>query len=253
MKTQYIIVGFVLLAYLLGCRMSDKQPGVNLQGSKTIQASPSGKEDSMTVENIHWLGQSSIRIEDAGKQIYIDPFRLPDGLPKADYIFITHAHHDHFSPDDIAKIQKEGTVFVAPADIAKELKGAVRLVAPDQTFAIDTLKVTTVPAYNLTKKFHPRSNGWVGYIIVLSNGERVYHAGDTDFIPEMKLVKTDIALLPCGGTYTMDAKEAAEAANAIQPKILIPMHFGGIVGSQSDAETVKKLFKGETVVKAVEK
>jgi L-ascorbate metabolism protein UlaG (beta-lactamase superfamily) len=108
--------------------------------------------------------------------------------------------------------------------------------------------VTTVPAYNLDKKFHPKENKWVGYIITLSNGQKIYHAGDTDFIPEMRDIMTDIAMLPCGGTYTMTAAQAAEAANAFKPKLLIPMHYGSIVGSPADADTVKKLFKGETVI-----
>jgi L-ascorbate metabolism protein UlaG (beta-lactamase superfamily) len=106
----------------------------------------------------------------------------------------------------------------------------------------------TVPAYNLDKKFHPKGNNWVGYIITLSNGQKIYHAGDTDFIPEMRKVITDIALLPCGGTYTMTAQQAAEAANIFKPKVLIPMHWGEVVGSKADAEEVKKLFKGETVI-----
>jgi len=250
MRTHCIIIGVILLLVLFGCGRKEEQPDKTLQ---SLQQPTSGKEATMSVQNIHWLGQSSFRIEDAGKQIYIDPWRLPSGLPKADYIFITHDHHDHFSPDDIAKIQKKETVFIAPEDVAGELTGSVKAVAPNQTLEVDSLKVVTVPAYNLTKQFHPKGNNWVGYIITLSNGVKIYHAGDSDFISEMKSIKADVVLLPCGGTYTMDAKDAAEAANAIQPKILIPMHYGDVVGSEKDAETVKQLFKGETVVKEREK
>jgi L-ascorbate metabolism protein UlaG (beta-lactamase superfamily) len=115
------------------------------------------------------------------------------------------------------------------------------------------LKVTTVPAYNLDKKFHPKENKWVGYIITLSNGQKIYHAGDTDFVPEMREIITDIALLPCGGTYTMTAKQAADAANSFKPKVLIPMHFGEGLGTVKAGEEVKKLFNGETIIKIQEK
>jgi L-ascorbate metabolism protein UlaG (beta-lactamase superfamily) len=203
---------------------------------------------SMDTNHIHWLGHSSFRIEDSTVQIYIDPWKLPEHAPKADIIFITHAHYDHFSPEDIAKIQKDGTLFVAPNDVAAQIKGTVVAVEPEKNYTVGKLKIQTVPAYNIDKKFHPKANRWVGYIITLSNGEKLYHAGDTDFIPEMKNVVTDVAMLPCGGTYTMTAKQAAEAANAFQPKLLIPMHWGSIVGSKADADTVKKLFKGETKI-----
>jgi L-ascorbate metabolism protein UlaG (beta-lactamase superfamily) len=207
----------------------------------------------MNINNIHWLGHASFRIEDGKMEIYIDPWKISEKSPKADIIFVTHSHYDHFSPDDIAKIRKEKTVLVAPKNVAGELQGNIISVEPGKTYEIGPLKVTTVPAYNINKKFHPKENGWVGYIITLSNGEKIYHSGDTDFIPEMKTIITDIAMMPCGGTYTMTAKEMAEAANSFKPKILIPMHWGEIVGSKADAETVKELFKGETVIKEQEK
>jgi L-ascorbate metabolism protein UlaG (beta-lactamase superfamily) len=207
----------------------------------------------MDTKNIHWYGQSAFRIEDDSLQIYIDPFKLPAGLPKADIIFITHAHFDHFSMEDIAKIKMEHTIIVAPKDVASKFGDSAIAVGPGKSYTIGKLKVMTVSAYNLDKKFHPKENKWVGYIITLSNGQKIYHAGDTDFIPEMQEISTDIALLPCGGTYTMTAKQAADAANAFKPKLLIPMHYGSIVGSSADAETVKKLFKGETVIKIQEK
>lgn len=204
----------------------------------------------MKTDHIHWYAQAAFRIEDGGKQIYIDPFMLPSkDLPKADIIFISHAHYDHFSSKDIEKIKKDGTMFVAPKDVATELKGEVKVVAPNQRFELGKLKVKTIPSYNITKNFHPKSNNWVGYVITLSTGETIYHAGDTDFIPEMKTLEVDVALLPCGGTYTMDAKQAADAANAFKPKIVIPMHYGDVVGSDKDAETFKNLFKGQTVIK----
>jgi len=202
----------------------------------------------MEHKHIHWMGQSAFRIEDGATQIYIDPFKLPAGLPKADIIFITHAHFDHFSMEDIAKIKTEHTIIVATKDVASKFGDLVVVVVPSKSYIIGKLKVTTVPAYNLDKKFHPKENKWVGYIITLSNGQNIYHAGDTDFIPEMREISTDIALLPCGGTYTMTATQAADAANSFKPKVLIPMHYGSIVGSSADAETVKRFFKGETVI-----
>lgn len=207
----------------------------------------------MEHKHIHWLGHSAFRIEDGALQIYIDPFKLPAENPKADVIFITHAHYDHFSPEDIARIKKDGTTIFAPKDVAYQIGGTTISVVPGQTYSVGDLKIKTVPAYNLDKKFHPKSNNWVGYIITLSTGQRIYHAGDTDFVPEMRTIVTDVALLPCGGTYTMTAKEAAAAANVFKPRLLIPMHWGSIVGSKNDAEEVKKLFKGETVIKVQEK
>ncbi len=207
----------------------------------------------MEVGNIHWLGHASFRVDDKGKTIYIDPWKLPHNVPKADFIFITHSHYDHFSADDIARIRTADTVIVCTDDVADKVKGNVRKVAPGQSLDVDGLTVTTVAAYNLGKDFHPKSNHWIGYILKLSDGTTLYHAGDTDFTPEMRTLKIDIALLPCGGTYTMGSKEAAKAANTLKPKLLIPMHFGDIVGSVKDAEALKSLFKGDTLIKKPER
>lgn len=208
---------------------------------------------SMNHQHIHWLGHASFRIEDGATQIYIDPWKLPANAPKADVIFITHAHYDHFSKEDIAKIKKEGTAFFAPKDVAYQIKGTVIAVTPGEIYNLGELKVKTVPAYNVGKQFHPKQNNWVGYIISLSTGQKIYHSGDTDVTPELKNVVTDFALLPIGGTYTMTAKEAAEAANAFKPHTVIPMHWGDIVGAQNDADEFKRLFKGVTVVKSPER
>jgi L-ascorbate metabolism protein UlaG (beta-lactamase superfamily) len=202
----------------------------------------------MEHQHIHWLGHASFRIEDNGKQLYIDPWKLPEKTPRADIIFITHGHYDHFSPQDIEKIRKEGTIFVATKDVAKSISGEVVTVVPGETYEVAGLKVETVAAYNLSKQFHPKQNGWVGYCITLSTGQRIYHAGDTDSTPEMRRVHCDIAFLPCGGKYTMDAKEAAAAANIFKPKAVVPMHWGDIVGSKEDVEEFRKAFKGTTIV-----
>lgn len=207
----------------------------------------------MEYKHIHWYGQSAFRIEDGTMQIYIDPYKLPENLPKADVIFITHAHYDHFSVEDINKIKTGHTIIVAPKDVASKFEDSTVAVVSGKSYTIGKLNVTAVPAYNLDKKFHPKQNKWVGYIITLSSGQKIYHAGDTDFIPEMRDIITDIAMLPCGGTYTMTAKQTAEAANTFHPKLLIPMHYGSVVGSLADADTVKKLFKGETIIMTEEK
>jgi L-ascorbate metabolism protein UlaG (beta-lactamase superfamily) len=211
-------------------------------------------EAPMSVDHIHWLGHASFRIDDGAARVYIDPWKLAGGAPKADVILITHAHFDHFSAEDIARIEQPTTVFVAPADVAAKLKAKHVIAAePGGSYTAGPVKVTAVPAYNTNKDFHPKANHWVGYIVTLSNGQRVYHSGDSDATPEMKKVETDVALMPCGGTYTMTAAEMAAAANEFKPAVLIPMHWGDIVGSKADADQVAKAFKGQTVIKTVER
>ncbi len=199
------------------------------------------------LNSIKWYGHASIMIK-AEKIIYIDPFELSSGTEKADIILITHEHYDHFSPEDIKKIQKENTVIVSTSDVIAKVKEEKKEISPGKELEIYGVKIKAVPAYNIDKRFHPKERNWVGYIVEV-NGVSVYHAGDTDFIPEMKnLGKIDIAFLPVGGTYTMNAKEAAQAANTISPKVAIPIHWGSIVGSEMDAETFKKEFKGNVVI-----
>ncbi len=207
----------------------------------------------MKTDHIHWLGHASFRLDDGAVRVYIDPWKLATGAPRADVILITHAHYDHYSAEDIAKIETPATVFVAPADVASQLKKKhVITAAPGGSYQAGSVKVTAVAAYNTSKDFHPRANGWVGYVVTLSDGQRIYHAGDTDVTPEMKGVQADIALMPCGGTYTMAAADVAAAANALKPAVVIPMHWGDIIGARRDAEAVAKAFKGQTVVLPVE-
>jgi L-ascorbate metabolism protein UlaG (beta-lactamase superfamily) len=195
---------------------------------------------SPLLRGIHWLGHDGFRIEGAGKVVYLDPYRVAGDPPRADLILVSHDHYDHCSPEDVARLAGPGTVIAAPASCAGKLGGRVTVVRAGETHTLGGVTVETVPAYNLNKRFHPRANGGVGYILTL-DGRRIYHAGDTDFIPEMRALAVDVALVPVGGTYTMTAAEAAEAVNAFRPKIAVPMHFGSVVGTEVDAREFKRL------------
>ncbi|HUT16321.1 MAG TPA: MBL fold metallo-hydrolase [Anaerolineae bacterium] len=187
------------------------------------------------LEGITWLGHASFKISAPEGVIYIDPWRLKDPEP-ADLILITHEHHDHFSADDVEKTRDADTAFVVTAAVAAQLQGDVRTVKAGDTVEVKGVAIEVVPAYNLRKHFHPQSAGGIGFILIV-RGRRVYHAGDTDAIPEMADIQADVVLLPVGGKYTMDASEAARVANAIKPKMAVPMHWGaGVIGTRADAE-----------------
>jgi len=202
--------------------------------------------EMVMVENIKWLGHDSFLIN-GNILIYIDPWKLPDGSPKADIILVTHDHFDHCSPADIAAIQKNETEIICPPDSEGKLSGKIHIIAPGDSLTVKGIKIEAVPAYNTDKNFHPKAKNWVGYIITVG-GVRIYHAGDTDFIPEMSDIDTDIALLPVSGTYVMTAKEAVQAAEAVGAKINIPMHYGDIVGSDADAEYFKRHAPGKVII-----
>lgn len=191
------------------------------------------------LEKIKWLGHATVQIKN-DKVIYIDPWKLRGTEEQADIILITHDHYDHCVPEDVAKIQGEKTIIVTTADCAQKLSGDVRVIAPGQRLIVEGVEVEAIPAYNLDKDFHPQTNGWVGFIVNIG-GQRIYHAGDSDFTPEMGQIQADIVLLPVGGTYTMTAEEAAQAANAIGPRYAIPIHYGTIVGSEKDAQKFQEL------------
>lgn len=201
------------------------------------------------LENIQVLCHSSIKINE-GKVIYFDPFKINKQYNDADIIFITHDHYDHYSEEDIDKVIKPDTTIVIPEGMqVKLLKKGVKnsniiTVEPEKTYVVEGLKFETIPAYNVNKAFHPKDNGWVGYILEI-DGIRYYIAGDTDITEENKRVKCDIAFVPVGGTYTMDFKEAAELVNEIKPKVAIPIHYGSIVGTNEDAINFQKLLNPE--------
>jgi L-ascorbate metabolism protein UlaG (beta-lactamase superfamily) len=196
------------------------------------------------LETIHWLGHSSFRIDSSHAVIYLDPWQLPADSPLADLIFITHDHHDHCSPEDVARIQGDQTLIITVKQAAAKLHGNITVVKPGDHLIRNAVDITAVPAYNLTKfrspgiPFHPKTAGYVGFILAV-DGQRIYHAGDTDLIPEMADFDVDIALLPVSGTYVMTADEALEAAGIINPKVIVPMHIGRGIGSQEDAKNFK--------------
>ena len=201
-------------------------------------------------KKIAWLGHDGFRI-DTTKTIYFDPYQITAG-PKADLILISHDHFDHCSPEDIEKIQGSQTVIVTEKDSARKLEGDVRIMKPGDLLTVDDIGIQAVPSYNTDKDFHPRENNWLGFIVDME-GVKVYHAGDCDFIPEMKDLEVDIAFLPVSGTYVMTADQAVQAALAINPKLAIPMHYGTIVGDVQDALDFKKALEGKIDVLVLKK
>ena len=195
------------------------------------------------LEGITWYRQSAFRFADGERTIYIDPWGTDAADPAADLILITHAHDDHLQPEEIARLGAAGAKIVAPHDVAAGLSGDVTPVAPGESHEVAGVKFTTVPAYNTAEErleMHPKANRWVGYVLELPGGT-YYHAGDTDHIAELDDLKTDVAFLPIGGTYTMDVPEAAGLAKSMAPRIAVPMHYGFVVGSAGDGERFREL------------
>lgn len=201
--------------------------------------------------DIKWLGHAGFLIKNS-KIIYIDPYKISENLEKADLILITHSHYDHCSLEDINKIVRNGTKIVMPADCSSKItkiKEPVKMqvVEPGEMFDFEDINITAFPSYNTDKSFHPKEEAWVGYVIKI-NKAIIYHAGDTDIIPEMQKLtgykqegKDFVALLPIGGRFTMSPEEAAEAAETIKPNIAIPMHYGEVIGTNEDAQEFKEL------------
>jgi L-ascorbate metabolism protein UlaG (beta-lactamase superfamily) len=187
-----------------------------------------------------WIGHASVKAAWQNIVVYVDP-RTISGTPQdATLILVTHSHSDHYAPADIAKVRNAQTRFLAPPDVVQAY-GSGQALAPGQTVDVAGVRVTGVAAYNLTKTNHPKANNWLGFLVELG-GKRLYFAGDTDLTPEMKaLTDIDVAFLPAGGTYTMDAAGAAEATKYFQPRLAIPYHWGEIVGTLADAQRFAKL------------
>jgi L-ascorbate metabolism protein UlaG (beta-lactamase superfamily) len=196
------------------------------------------------LDRFTWIKQSGFRWSGDGLTVYIDPWDVPGEHQPADVVFITHAHSDHFSPEDLSRVSKDGTVFVAPRDVASELSGDVITVGPGDTIDAGGIKGQAVPAYNLRPErleMHPKRNNWVGYVLEL-DGSTYYHAGDTDHLPELEQLSTDVAFLPVGGTFCCGVDEAAGLARAIAPQLAVPMHYGFVegVGTARDGERFRE-------------
>jgi L-ascorbate metabolism protein UlaG (beta-lactamase superfamily) len=203
---------------------------------------------------IQWLGHASFKICHNDVVIYIDPWKIKDAAHDATLVLVSHGHYDHYSSDDIAKVGSANTKIFASTDVITQ-QGKGEQILPGLAKGLDRIVVQGIAAYNPKKQFHPKSNQWLGFIIQ-SESDRIYYAGDTDLTEEMKALENiSVALLPVGGTYTMNASDAAEATKHIKPKTAIPYHWGDIVGGRKDAEEfaqaaqcdVKILSPGQTI------
>ena len=208
----------------------------------------------MKADNIEVNTQSSIRIEN-DKVVYFDPFKIEDIKNDADIIFITHAHYDHMDEESINKVKNDNTIVVAPKSMEEDIKNIefkdYIFLNPNEESNIDNIIIKTIPAYNIEKPFHSKSNNWLGYVVTI-NDVTYYVAGDTDKTEEAEKVKCDIALVPIGGHFTMDINDAAKLVEIINPKVVIPTHYGSIVGNVDDGKKLKELL-ANTNVEVIEK
>ncbi len=197
----------------------------------------------LEIEYVRWLGHASFLFESNGRNIYVDPYKLDKPVKKADLIFITHPHFDHLSPEDIKLIAANQTKIFVPKDSVSKITHAnITGVEPNKVYEEAGIKISTIPAYNTAKErlaMHPKENKWVGYVLDM-DGKRVYHAGDTDEVPEMKGIRVDLALLPMGGTYTMTTNEMIDAAKKIKAKHVAPIHYKMLLGKEGSAAAEKK-------------
>ncbi len=204
------------------------------------------------LKDLVWLGHDGFCLDAGGKIIYFDPFRLSGNLKAADIILVSHEHYDHCSPGDITKLLKPATIVITEPMAAAKLQDGldIRIMRPGEHLRVGDMMVEAVPAYNTNKKFHPRENNWLGFVIDIA-GVKIYHAGDTDYIPEMKAIDADIALLPVSGIYVMTPREAACAAIDIKPQEVIPMHYGSLVGDPTDGHEFKQALAGRIRVELI--
>jgi L-ascorbate metabolism protein UlaG (beta-lactamase superfamily) len=233
---RLLVLGLVLSLVSCGCEKRE-------DGSEPKEEE---KGASMAV-TIEWLGHASFKIKGDDEVVYIDPWKLGEASHDASVVLVSHSHYDHYSAEDVAKVSGPQTKIVGPGDvIAQEGKG--QLVKPGETLTAGGVRITGVASYNPAKQFHPKRNNWLGFVVEIGS-KRIYYAGDTDLTDEMRgLSNIDVALLPVGGTYTMDAKEAAAAVERINPKQAIPYHWGDIVGGAGDAERFSKMANCEVIV-----
>ncbi len=245
---KLLILAVMFGVVICGC----KKEGGGAETTQTIEKEETGQKASMGI-TIQWLGHASFKICHEDTVIYIDPWKLKESPGDATLVFVSHSHHDHYSPGDIAKVSGPDTKLIASADVvAKEKAGEA--IMPGLMIELEGVRVRGVAAYNPEKAFHPKKNNWVGFLIEIGS-KQLYYAGDTDLTEQIKNLKDiiDVALLPVGGTYTMNAEEAAEATKYIKPALAIPYHWGDIIGGQEDAEKFAALAECEVkILKAAE-
>ena len=203
----------------------------------------------MNTNNIIVNTQSSIKII-LDKTIYFDPFKIEEDSHDADIIFITHEHYDHFDVESINKVKNDNTIIVIPKSMKENINELVFkdyiYLDPSEEINIGNINIHAIPAYNINKPFHPRKNNWLGYVVNYNNIS-YYVAGDTDKTSEAENVKCDIALIPIGGHYTMDVLEASELVKTINPKVVIPIHYGSIVGNMNDGLKLKDILSDTNI------
>lgn len=208
----------------------------------------------MNVDNIKVNTQSSIRLE-LDKVLYFDPYKIEEDVNDADIIFITHNHYDHLDINSINKVKKDSTIIICPITIIDDVKNIdvkdIIYMNPYDELTIDDINIIGIPSYNNSKKFHPKSNNWLGYLIKYNNIS-YFIAGDTDKNEDNEKIKCDVAILPIGGYYTMDVEEAYELIKVINPKVVIPTHYGTIVGNKNDGLMLKNKLTN-TNIEVIEK
>jgi L-ascorbate metabolism protein UlaG (beta-lactamase superfamily) len=250
-KVVIAIVERMVAAICDGVRQAQVSPPTHREEERPMSEDIS--ED--IIGKIKWLGHDGFKITAESTTVVIDPFRL-SAPEAADLILVTHAHPDHCSPEDIAKCLGAASVIVTEPESAEKIRAArlcedIRVVRPGDRLTVKGIPIEAVPAYNTNKHFHPKEKNWLGFIITV-DGQRVYHAGDTDLIPEMDALSVDAALLPVSGTYVMTAAEAVDAAKRIEPKVAVPMHFNAIVGTGADADAFRQALAGVCEVVVLE-
>jgi len=244
MRGQRLLILSVVLGLVVwGCeeKKTATEPTGPAEQTETPETTKIGKESVMGV-TLQWFGHPSFKLCHEDTVIYIDPWKLKAEPHDATLVLVSHSHHDHYSAEDIAKVCGPNTKLIASSDVvAKEGKGEA--IKPGHTIEVGGVCVSGVASYNPNKRFHPKEKNWLGFVIEIA-GKRIYYAGDTDLTEEMKALENiDLALLPVGGTYTMNAAEAAETTKHFKPKMVIPYHYGDIVGSEKDTEEFAELAK----------